>query len=712
MRTGSIIPRYLCAFFLLLAGCVLWQAPARASGDFGCDPSWRLAHRAMTGCDSMAVMNPGNDTRANLVLLMLDLRGGKGIPATAPAAPDAIVTWADLVRAFEPPTAGKNGDGNGDDSSYATGEGSRCRSDAAGAAAFAAALQASANVPEAERTALIAARKSLQPSCTGASAGAAGIAQAGQQVRSAAGKAFALYLRGALAFYDGDYDAAATAFAGLGRSDQPWLRETARYMAGRVELNRAQIDAFDDYGSPVTGHKPDARVLAVAEAALGDYLKAYPRGLYAGSARGLLRRVYWLAGDTARLANAYAALLALDPATRGVSDADLAQEIDNKLLSGVPPTDLRDPALLAVVDLLQMRGNDRPTDTAPTDKPLALAALQAQRPAFAANPALFDYLLAVHAYYVEGKPADVLRLIPDASHQPRFSYLQFSRQVLRGMALEAMKDRNARGFWADLLGGSALPLQRPAIELAIAWHDERAHALAALFAPGSPVRGATLHEILLTNVADAALLRRQATDPHAPPHEREVALFVLLYKEVSRGAYRDYLRDLALIPPGAPSDGDFYSTAAEHLPFGIFTQTKTLGDYGCPALKDTASRLAQNPQDGKAQLCLGEFIRVNSFDETPLDTQPHADELGGSPSLFPGPAYSRLEVYRRIIADAKAAPGDKAYALYRAVNCYAPTGTNGCAGPGVPKEQRRAWFQQLKKTYPASPWAQSLAYYW
>ena len=52
------------------------------------------------------------------------------------------------------------------------------------------------------------------------------------------------------------------------------------------------------------------------------------------------------------------------------------------------------------------------------------------------------------------------------------------------------------------------------------------------------------------NVADAGLLRKQATGAKAP-HERQLALFTLLYKELSRGAYRDFGTDLALVPAGA-----------------------------------------------------------------------------------------------------------------------------------------------------------------
>lgn len=45
-------------------------------------------------------------------------------------------------------------------------------------------------------------------------------------------------------------------------------------------------------------------------------------------------------------------------------------------------------------------------------------------------------------------------------------------------------------------------------------------------------------------------------------------------------------------------------------------------------------------------------------------------------------------------------PDDKAYALFRAVNCYAPSGANACGGKGVDAVVRKAWFQRLKRHYP------------
>jgi hypothetical protein len=77
-----------------------------------------------------------------------------------------------------------------------------------------------------------------------------------------------------------------------------------------------------------------------------------------------------------------------------------------------------------------------------------------------------------------------------------------------------------------------------------------------------------------------------------------------------------------------------------------------------------------------------------------------------------GTALARGQFYREIIADPRTPAPEKAYALYRAIRCYAPSGSNDCGDEGVPQSQRKAWFQQLKRDYPASPWAKRSTLYW
>jgi hypothetical protein len=685
--------------FVLLGLGALWSVPAHASGDYSCGPAWKLNYAAYSGCDDLAMLGPRNDSRTNLALLLADLPGAPRL--VAPAKPSVFLDIALLM----PRSA------DGGSPYFSDGEGSRCRSNVAGAGRFEAAIRANAKVPEPERAALIAARKGLEPDCSQGTAGTAALVAAVNGAKSEAGKAFAAYLDGAAAFYAGDFDGAAARFASLASARDPWLRETGRYMLGRVAVNRAQVDYYDAYGSPKQGATVAPKLVAEAEAALRGYMKAYPKGEYFFSARGLLRRVYWLAQDRAKLEAEYAALIALPDAQRGIDAVSLAQEIDAKLLTGATADTLHDPILLAAFDLMHMRTGERGETCCDA---LSRAALDAQRAKFARNPALFAFLQATHAYHLGGQPQEALQLLPDASHQANFSYLEFSRQMLRGMALEARADRNVRGFWTDLLSGAKAPGQRPAVELALALHEERHNGLARVFAPDSPIRSQEIRTRLLMNVADAKLLRQQAQAASASSEERDVALFTLLYKEATRGAHRDFVDDMRLVPANAPAETEYYFdfSGAKPLPTAVFVRSKKLGDVGCPAFPETQRRLATAASDAKAMLCLGEFVRVNGFDGFVLDSQPAKDELGGTPTRFAGAPYARLDAYQAVMASAVASPDDKAYALFRAVNCYAPSAYNSCGGKGVEPAVRKGWFQRLKRDYPKSRWAQELRYYW
>jgi hypothetical protein len=168
------------------------------------------------------------------------------------------------------------------------------------------------------------------------------------------------------------------------------------------------------------------------------------------------------------------------------------------------------------------------------------------------------------------------------------------------------------------------------------------------------------------------------------------------------------------VPAGANLDGGLWQfQQQDEIPVGLFARGKFSDGYACGKIAETATTLARNPRDVKARLCLGEFYRLNGFDGfAQLDTAPEADELGGAPSLFPGAKADRGPIYAEIMNDASAAPGDRAYALYRAVYCYAPGGNNSCGGADVDQAQRRAWFNRLKQEFPTSPWARKIRYFW
>ena len=700
--------RYL-ASAVSAAGLLALAAPAGASGDYGCDPRWKLANGSY-GCNDSAVLAPGNDTRVNLYYLLRDRQGGgwSGLSYPVPTGEEyadlgsghTFLDWGGFEYAFY------RRHSSGADNEMA---GSRCVSFNSGGEAFEAAMQANRGLPAAERTALLSARGLLGQTCS---------ARDGQlpaatwpSVASAPAREYLGYLQAANAFYGGQWEAARAGFAKLARARDPWVAEASAYMLPRTELNAAQANGFDEYGNLDTD-KADKPALERARVGFNDYLRRYARGRYAASAQGLVRRTFWLAGDVAGLSREYERLLAATPVAEARS-IDLVQEIDNKLLFMKGAAEGVDgPLLLATLDLMMMREVD-PEAGEGARQVVTAAQIAAQEPRFAGRADLFGFVQANHAFYVAKDPRRVLALIPDQARQASFTPLQFSRQVLRGQALSQLKDRNEAGFWRDMLAGAKAIYQRPVVELGLAMNLERSGRLAEAFAAGSPIGESQIREILMANVAGPDLLRAQVGRTDRPQHERDVALFSLLHKQLTYGAYAGFLGDLGLVRADAPTDGatwDLYMQ--QKVPVGLFRNGRWGDEYPCAPLARSVTALSRNPRDAKALLCLGEFYRVNGFDSARWSTPPAADELGGTTTQFGGRAMPRSALYDAVIADPAAAANEKAYALYRAVYCYAPSGASDCSGTEVPKSQRAAWFQRLKKDYPASEWAKKLRYYW
>lgn len=688
-----------------------WPFAAGASGDFECTPSWTLALSSYE-CAGSAMISPRNDTRINLAWLLRD-RAGLSTPGALSYPPadwessgygHVFLSWDTMQAAFWPSLEAQ---GDASDPAYS---GSRCQTLAGGDEVFRAAVAAGKGLKSGEREALAQARDLVKPACDGDK----GQANWPTGITSAAGLAFLSYLQGARAFYAEDFATARARFADLRKAGDPWLAETARYMAARNELAAAQAGAIDEWGSYLPD-KADKAAARQGQAALADYLSAYPKGRYVGSARGLQRRAAWLMGDGPSLARTYSGMLASQPLA-AAETPQLMQEVESKLFFGTGLDENADaPLLLATWDLLRMRQN-APDLTEYVPKLLTAGELAAQAPVFARAPDLYGFLQASQVFHVAHDYRRVLALIPDEARRPAFTPLAFSRQMLRGLALERLGDGNAAGFWQQLTGGAKDLYQRPAVELALAMNRERHGALAQVFAAGSAVTEPEIRATLLEQVAGPDLLRARSGVAMQGQLEHDVALFTLLYKELSRGHYDAFGKDLALVPAGAGTEGwigGWSSDSDRKIPVGLFVKGQWQEDYACPALPRTAAVLAARPADVKARLCLADFYRLNGFDSyLAYESKPSADQLGGTQDLFPGKAATRADLYASVLADRSAAPEDVAYTLYRSIMCYAPSGNNACSKGEVPQAQRKAWFQQLKHDYPKSKWAIDLKYYW
>ncbi|WP_026191312.1 hypothetical protein [Methylosinus sp. LW4] len=700
----------------MLAGAAILAfliSAGTASACGGGDPTpgrWSLDQRSYAEQNGMPFLDPGNDTRLNLLFLMIDADPALRPKDEAISKGEEKLDFYSSVLFFRPDftDACRKGAGARDRkdeaaSAFADGEGTRCVSLDSGRAAFTAAVEAEPALSAEERRALMAARDKIAPSCRNEKADAAAQNALAQVAPSAAGQEFASYLIGADAFYEGYFDRALERFGKLETARNAWLREAARYMTARALLNKAQIGAFADFDATATPNVTDRATLTAAQAAFQTYLKSYSTGRYAASAQGLLRRVYWLAADDERLAAEYGRRIAQGSGAKvGLDGVDLAQEIDAKYLTTAKDHASREPILLATQDLMKLRSDGKETH-------LPAAELDAQAQAFAGHADLFGFLKAARAYYADADFPATLQALGAPVAAPR-SYLAFSRETLRGQALMASGQYpQAIEHWAKLRGAVSNPLWKEAVELGLALSYERAGMANKVFLPETRLSSPRIRAILLRHTAGPILLRMAVADPQGSAEERKLARFLLLYKEATRGQYANFLRDfsaegLAKDDAEAPEVSDLPKSA-------IFLSSPANEPYKCPAPKAVVTELAADPRSAHGLLCLGDFVRHSGFAR--FDAwRPAADELGGAKAIFPGEPFSRGDVYQRLIADPATKDADRAYALYRAINCYAPAGSNDCGGKDVDKAQRKAWFQTLKSRYGATQWARGLQYYW
>lgn len=706
------------AILISLASAILCFAnqALACSGDGLDRAGWKLDHKDLSGRDNLPFLSPGNDSRVNAQFLMMDARPWpvdvRHNEAQLDIQPDYFVlfdrdAFNDTFAKNSCDYAGRPIKDAATTPSDFFDEGTRCVSVQSGEDAFIQAAQADKALSEAERAALIASRKEITTACQGkdASPGASTPYVAGADA-SAAAREFAGYLAGAGSFYRGEFDAALAAFRNLATAQNIWLRESARYMLGRTLLNKASVGAFAELDGAPEPRVSDRQPLKAAESEFKSYLVDYPHGRYVASARGLLRRVYWLAGERAPAATEYAWQLthARDPQAN-LRSADLAAEIDSKL--GLDTKDIHDANLLAISDLTLMRSAD------PSQKAFSAADLDAQAKDFAGHDALFAFLKAARAYYVDSDPAAALKLLADPTPGPLSPpYLGFSREMLRGQALMAAgRYAAAIDHWTRLLPLATHPWQKEAVELGLALSWERSGEVNKVFLKDTQLSSRRIRSILLRYVAGPILLRMAVADP-ASAEERKLARYVLLFKEATHGQYAGFLRDYSA--DGLTKDDADAARPGEYPNYRSSVLLWSGGadnGYACPDLKSIVGELAANPRDPHAMLCFGDFIRTNALDGFEA-IRPQADELGGGKSIFPGEPYARGDVYKKLIDSPTTPARERAYALYRAINCYAPANNNTCGGKDVEKAQRKAWYDQLKAQFGATTWAKSLRYYW
>jgi hypothetical protein len=545
---------------------------------------------------------------------------------------------------------------------------------------------------------------------------------------SDAAKPYARYLEAAAAFYSGQYDRALALFQALSVDAKPvWVQETSLYMLGRVALNQAQ-SRYDGW-SDLNAETIDRAALGKAASAFDAYLKAFPQGRYAESARGLFRKIHWLSADGVALTADYQAWqMKIRPGIASQALLDFINETESKSNPVNASVDVLWAAPLLAMQ--HITASWRPVDdNAQQQKPVGLDEINAHRSQFAdaGLEALWSYLTLAHRYWVGKDYTDVLQQTASDAIKGKPSNVVYSRWVLHGLALMALQRwPEAEAHWQSVLKTVEHSGQKNQAQLLLALVWRQQGALENVYAKGSLAGNNDIQEFFVHDGKPellASLLKRE----DLPSHTRSLAYFTLVNQFVR---HRDF-KAAGTVLSSYPASG--YALARDVLTPLAWAGQKD--DYACPSFNELLTAIQQQTPAAAQRLnCMGDFLRTQNWDYPPdviaddvnfgegrLYWHALADyglPFKDKPTDFFGEKsgykiYSSLDYYMDVInRRGMVAPEDMAYALHRATHCFASSGNNHCGNQDIPKTQRAAWFKRLKSEFKGSRWAKEQKYYW
>ncbi|TKU38513.1 hypothetical protein FDX24_17420 [Citrobacter sp. wls716] len=708
---------------LAFALCTLLTAAPQAFASFDMeDCKWSDDSCLLKGTPTF---NPENDSRDNLLRL---LSQEKSFALPVQSMPADITRSRDFYFAYHPqwdeaspqptaaPASGENSplsrqmaelnisadEINVNDAEL---ENRHVSNNTGSVSAFFAALLADSTLTTEQRQALAQARTGLLSGATR------------EQIESSLAplpadspaQSYKNYLAAAASFYAGDYASAERDFTQLAKSERPWLAETAQYMLMRAALNKSSQNSVGEYGDFDIA-KINREDATQAQTQAQAYLQRYPQGLYADSARGMLRRINWYLQAWPQLAGLYEQTLQQSADARQLRE--IVIEYDNvygmafyeqSVVEAFP--DAPHVSYIELLRALRLDNNSKPT--------LTQAQLDASKPVFEQSQKLPLWRdLQLNLWLATENYAAIIQAVTPAQKLAAHDTLAFSEQVLYGEALMGQKNwRAARDFWQQLLKLSQDNEQQQYVQAKLAATLVYSGDVAAVFAPESAVTNLRFRSQILKTQASPELLRQQAV--HGPNNEeRTIALHTLLVRDLTENRFGDWLNDRKLasaITP--PVIGDAFADV--NLSIFDWNGDAAQAGYTCRSLNETVTVLSKKADDAHALNCLGEFFRTTQTHVDLWKNSAGNDVLESAISRKePFGQFDRQSYYQQVITSPKAEVEDKSFALYRAIMCYAPSGSNECGGEEVDKLQRKGWFTQLKTQYPGSPWAQKLKYYW
>jgi hypothetical protein len=315
-------------------------------------------------------------------------------------------------------------------------------------------------------------------------------------------------------------------------------------------------------------------------------------------------------------------------------------------------------------------------------------------------------LALAYRFYIERDFAKVIQLTEQPITGTAQSNTEFSTQVLRGLSLGASGQWDkAEKLWLELFSHSQKSGQQIQLQwlLAMTWRQE--DQLAKIYAANSPTKNQKIHDFFIES-ASPALLETVLVNKQLKPATRTLAYRTLLTKLSAHRQYREFLR-IAKRYPDTQFEGFQYYDVGNH-------QFKYESENACPNLLKLMGGLSKNPASPTLLNCYGDLMDQSAlsygtyyptnWEDPALSSYTLASYYPAGQTMlkkeadgFKGKTYSSMDLYREVIDQWGNKADAKAYALHKALTCYATTGYNHCGTQDIPKD---------------TTWAKQQKYYW
>ncbi len=498
---------------------------------------------------------------------------------------------------------------------------------------------------------------------------------------------YPLYLEALVKFYTNDNEEA------LGPLKQilelhktnDWLRETALYMIGRVQMIKSQKN-WDGYSEPVD--TIDKESLRQAREYFDTYVKTYPNGVYIRSAVGVKRRLAYLEGNKQelnRLIKEGINQSLSNPSDVSVPDVDWAEF--RNFFQGEMDIE-RDHPLLTTYFILNK--SELPKD--------ALKKLESVKHKFEEFSGLYNFLYA-SILYRNKLYAEFIDRIPEEKFDTKPTSISIA--VMRARSLSNLgRKQEAFDAWKKI--NAVFKDDIVQVELASMYVNEQ-----------------NFEELLkdpdITNIRLKQDLIQFAT---ANP-DLEKLLTKKLPKS-SRAIVEQELFKRYLLA------GHFKDMS------NLYTKAKSPRIY--IGIKEAVDELAKNPNDADSRLKVGIFMYSHfiTFDsmaavgrkEWIYDGVPGLEELKPYcvtcnavnldvvPNHYLAP-YDHFLVAEREYSKLDTQSDNEAKALYYMTKCFRyGEYQSRCQWQKDYKNESQKWFSRIHKLYPDSEWAKMTKYYY